>query len=214
MDQITTYATLQSAVAGMIHRPGVTSITDNIPLFIQLLEAELNDRLILKNSESDETLTLTQDQNYVALPSGFVSPIAMWLIVDSQRVPLQWALTKELPYYTDSTQPSVCAIDGANIRFDCPADQAYSARLRCVKTSNLSVSNTTNYLLLKRPDVYLFGTLEQVSLWTKDDNDALKWGAKKEAAIKSLKAAESRGKGIVHLRSDFGHARANITRGE
>jgi hypothetical protein len=105
MDQITTYATLQSAVAGMLHRSADTNITANVPLFIQLLEAELNDRLLLKNQETEGTLTLAQGQNYVALPSGYVSPIALWLIVDSERVLLKPALPQELPYNTDSTQP-------------------------------------------------------------------------------------------------------------
>ncbi len=167
MDQITSYASLQSAVAGMLHRDGETAITANLPLFIQLCEADLNDRLLLKNMESDEPLTLALDQNYVALPTGFISAIECWLVIDAERTKLQPALPQALPYLATSSRPTFYAIDGANLRFDCPADTAYSAFLRCVKASNLSVSTTTNYLLLKRPDIYLYGTLKQVVLTTK-----------------------------------------------
>lgn len=215
MDQITSYSTLQSAVAGMIHRPNDTNITGNLPLFIQLCEADLNDKLLLKDMESDEPLTLTLNQNYVALPSGFVSPIAFWLVISSQRVPLTPVLPQQLPYDTSSTQPKYWAIDGANIRFDCPAGSAYSAFLRCIKKSNLSVTTTSNPLLLKRPDVYLFGTLEQVALFTNDDAAAAKWGALKMRAINSLKAADSRSRSHVALRTDIGAGRrSNIFVGD
>jgi hypothetical protein len=216
MDQISSYATLQSAVAGTIHRPNDTNITANVPLFIQLCEADLNDRLLLREMESDEPLTLTLNQNYVALPAGFISPIAFWLVVDSQRVPLKPLLPQQLPYDTSATQPAYWAIDGANIRFDCPAGSAYSAFLRCIKTDNLSASNTSNALLLKRPDVYLFGTLKQAALFAKDDNDAQKWGAMYEQAIRGLKAAENRSRSFVPMRTDIpsGGNRGNIFRGE
>ena len=214
MDQITTYATLQSAVAGTLHRTGDTDITDNAPLWIQMCEADLNDRMLLKDSESDETLTLTTDVNYVALPTGFVSPIAFWLIVDSERVELPHVLPHQLQYYSDSGQPRFWAIDSANIRFDCPSDSAYSARLRCVKKSNLSVSTTTNYLLLRRPDIYLYGTLAQACLFTEDDNNAKKWMTLYEAAIQSLKNAENRSRSVP-LRTELPKPyHSNILRGE
>jgi hypothetical protein len=223
MDQISSYATLQSAVAGMIHRPNDTNITGNAPLFIQLCEADLNDRLLLKDMESDESLTLTLNQNYVALPSGFVSPIAMWLVVDSERVPLNPALPQELPYSTSATQPNWYAIDGANIRFDCPAGSAYSAFLRCIKKSNLSVSNTSNALLLRRPDVYLYGTLMQASIFiggnspgAEDAAAIAKWSGLYERAVKGLKAADHRSRAIVPMRTDIPSSRrsGSILRGE
>jgi hypothetical protein len=213
MDQVVSYATLQEAVAGLLHRPNDTNLTGNLPLFVQLCEADLNDRLLLKDMESDEALTLTTSQNYVALPTGFVSPIAFWLVIAGLRTPLQFILAHELPYHTDATQPSVVAVDGANLRFDCPAGDNYSAFLRCVKRSNLSVSTTTNALLLKRPDVYVFGTLKQACLWINDDANAQKWGAMYENAIKGLKAADSRNRSVAPLRSELADHRSNIFAG-
>lgn len=210
MNQITDYASLQAAIAGMMHRSTDTNITANAPLFVQLCEADLNDRLLLKDMESDEPLTLTQSQNYVALPSGFVSPIAFWLVVDSQRVPLAFVLTQALPYDTSATQPGYVAVDGANLRFDCPAGSAYSAFLRCIKKSNLSVSNTSNALLLRRPDVYLYGSLKQAALFTMSP-DVAKWAALYEKAIAALKAADNRSRSIAPLRTDLpSRGRSNI----
>ena len=203
MDQITNYTSLQSAVAGMIHRASDTGITANVPLWIQLCEADLNDRQLLKDMESEETLTLVTSQNYVALPPGFISPIALWLVVSSVRIPLSPALPQELPYDTTNSQPQYWAIDGANVRFDCPANQGYTAYLRCIKKSNLSDSNTSNALLLKRPDVYLYGTLLQVALFTKDREDEQKYERLYEKAINGLKKADSRNRSHVPMRTDL-----------
>jgi len=216
MDQITTYATLQSAVAGMTHREGDTTFTASIPLFVQLCEAELNDRLLLKDTEQEDSLTSTIGQNYIALPAGFISPIKAWLVVDGERVSLYEALPQELPYDTSSTQPKYWAVDGVNLRFDCPADKAYVVKFRYVKRSNLSDSNTSNYLLLKRPDVYLYGVLKQAALYEQDDNNLPKWSGLYEKGIATLKAAENRNRSMVPLRSEacMGSGRSNIYRGE
>jgi hypothetical protein len=208
MNQITDYASLQTTAAGMIHRPNDTNITNNLPLFVQLCEAELNDRLLLRDSESDEAITLTAGNNYAPLPTGYVSPIALWLVLSGYRTKLTPVLPQELAYNISSSIPEYWAIDGDNIRFDCPLAAGYSAFLRCVKKSNLdAATNTTNYLLLKRPDIYLYGTLKQVAIFTNDDEALQKYGTLYEAGIARLKAAENRNRGIVHLRTDLGAGR-------
>lgn len=216
MDKITTYATLQTAAAGMIHRSSDTNITDNLPLFIQLAEGELYDRMILKDWETETNLTLTTDVNYVALPSGFISPIALWLIVSSERQLLTQARPEELPYDDSSNQPQFWAIDGVNIRFDCPSSSGFTAPFRYVKSNALSASNTSNYILTRRPDLYLWATLKQVALYTKDDADLSKYSGLMEQSILSLKAADSRNRSSVPLRTDLPgtYARSDIYRGE
>lgn len=208
---ITTYSELQSAMVGWSNR---SDLSARLGEFISLAEARLNDMLLLKDYESDEDLTLTQDANYVAIPSGFISPIAFWLIVDGERVSLDKRLPEDLPYFTDSTQPREWAIDGVNIRFDCPADQAYAAKFRMRKTANLSDSNTTNYLLTRRPDVYLAGSMVELFVYTRNKPMADEWEVKFTMATKGLAAAENRSRS-VELRTDIpARGRSNIIRGE
>jgi hypothetical protein len=209
---LSTYTELKAAIADNAHR---TDLTTQIVDCITLCEARLNDMLLLKNMESDESLTLTQGQNYVALPTGYISPIAFWLVVSSQRLPLEFVLPQELPYNTSATQPSVVAVDGANLRFDCPAGAAYTAYLRCIKKSNLSGSVASNYLLERRPDIYLSGSLAELARYM--GNQALFgiWEPRFLKACAEMKAAENRARGIVHLRTDIGvGSRSNIERGE
>lgn len=213
MDQITDYDTLQAAVAGMLHRTGDADIEDNAPLFVQMCEADLNDRLLLNDMEQEDTLACVVGRNYIALPSGYVSPIALWLVVSDVRVPLRPALPQELPYDTSNSEPQFYAIDGENIRFDCPAADTYSVKFRYVKKSNLSDSNTVNALLLKRPDVYLYGTMTQAALFSGDDAGVSKWSSLYERAISGLKKAEHRSRAAVPLRIDASH-RSNILTGD
>ena len=208
---ITTYTELKAAVADYAHR---SDLTTPIVDCITLAEARLYDMLVLKDMESDESLTLTVGVNYVALPSNFISPITLWLVVDSQRVKLQMVLPQELPYDTDNNQPRVWAIDGANVRFDCPANSGYTAYLRCLKKSNLSGSVATNYLLTRRPDIYLAASLVEVARYTGNDKLFQMWEPKLLSAVASLKAAENRAR-AVPLRSDMPvPIRANILTGE
>ena len=210
---ITTYATLKTAAASWAHRTDVDSVITDC---VSLVEARLYDLLLLKDSESEESLTLVSGNNYVALPSGYILPVALWVIQDSERTKLQPATPEELPYYSGSGTPSFWAVDATNLRFDRPADQNYSLRLRCFKKSNLSDSNTSNYLLLKRPDVYLAGTLTELARYLQDDALMAQWAGRYEQGIQELKRNESRNRAPAQLRHDMptiGH-RSNIFTGE
>lgn len=197
---LTSYTELKAAIADFGNR---TDLTTAIVDCITLAEARLYDLMILKNMEAEETLTLTTGVNYVALPSGFISPIALWLLVSSVRIPLSPATPQELPYDTSNNEPTYWAIDGANIRFDCPAADNYTAYLRCVKKSNLSGSVTTNYLLERRPDIYLAASMVELARYTRDVELFNTWEPKLLSAVASFKATESRARGMVPLRSDL-----------
>lgn len=210
---ISTFSELKTALENYAHRDD-TAFTAREEEFIAMAEARMYDEFLLRDMESDETVTLTQSQNYVAIPSGFISPIAFWLIVDSERVELERVLPHQLPYYTDSSQPQFYAIDGSNIRFDCPASEAYSARFRMLKKSNLSESNTTNALLTKRPDVYLAACLSEYARWAQDREVFDAWESKYVKGAASLKNAEARSKQVT-LRTEIpARGRSNILRGE
>jgi hypothetical protein len=209
---ITTRAELFTAIDTWSNRSDLT--TTNKEEFLALAEAELFDDLLPRNFESDESLTLTQGQNYVALPSGYISDIAFWLIVDGERVELEKVLPEQLPYYTDNSQPRLWAIDGANIRFDCPASEAYTAKFRMLKSSALTASNTTNYLLTSRPDIYLAACMVQFGVWSRDTDLVSTWGSMLDRFKKSFKQKENRSREIT-LRTDLPvRGRSNIIRDE
>lgn len=207
---ITTYDELKTAVSDWLHRDDLaTKVAD----FITLAEADLHDRLLLRTMETEATLTATVNSAVVSLPTGYVSPKALWIVEDSERSLIDPSTPEELPYYSGSGRPQYWAIDGAYIRFDCPCDVAYSLPFRYIKTQSLSDTNTSNQLLAKRPDVYLHGALVQAAIYAEDDTLLSKHTQLYEKAVQGLSNAESRNK-MAPLRTDFGmHARSNILRG-
>lgn len=213
MQPITDYATLIAAFESEVKR---TDLTVSAPAFIQLCEAEFYDELLLKNTEYEAPLTATIGNNYIALPSDYISPITLWLLIDTVRVELDIATPQELPYEPSKTQPMYWAIDGNNIRFDCPTAQAYTVYFRYIRKDSLnSTTNTTNYLLRRRPDLYLYGVLKQAALFSQDDEAVMKWDSLYQKARKALMAAENRARSMVPLRTDInsGRRRGNILTG-
>lgn len=210
---ITTYAELKSAVAAWANR---TDLTDPIIDAITMAEARLYDALILKNMERTSTLTATISSNVIALPTNYISPIDLRLLIDTERVVLNPALPQEMPYNPSATQPQYWAIDAGNILFDCPCDKAYTVYFRNVYKSNLSDSATTNYLLDRRPDLYLAASLVELSRYTEDVELFNRWEPKVLASIAAIKAADNRGRGIVPLRTEIVPVmyKPNIFRGE
>jgi len=197
---ITTYAELQTAIADWSHS---SDLTAKLPDFIANAEARLNSMLILRDMETETTLTSVAGNNYLPLPSGYASPIELWLIVSTYRQPLTMVEPEELPYYPNNTLPRYWAIDGDNIRLDCPTDAAYSMPFRFVQKSNLGNSNTTNYLLTERPDVYLAGAMVELARFTQNDEVMGRWEQKFQQACAEFKQREARNRNVP-LRVDAG----------
>ncbi len=215
MDAVTDYATLIDAIPGMLKRDGDVQITSNAALFVQLAEADLYDLLLLRDEETEATLATVQSSAVIALPSNYISPIALWIVIDGERRELRKVQPQELPYDTDNMQPAVWAIDGSNIRFDCPADAVYTVYLRYVGKTTLSQYVNTNYLLVRRPDVYLYACLKQACLFTEDDDGARKYDGLLSQAVNSMKQVENRSK-RVPMRTDLPgtYGRSDIFRGD
>lgn len=211
---LTTYTELKAAVADNAHR---TDLTTQIVDCVTLCEARLFDMLLLRNLEVESNLTSTAGVNYIALPTGYVSPIALWITVNSIRYKLNPALPQELPYNPGNAQPEYWAIDGDNVRFDSPFDAVYTLPFRYVKTSALSGSNASNEVLARRPDIYLAGTLVEVGRYTQNSDLISIWEPKFLQACAEMKATEARARSMVPLRVDPGLASTgagfNIFRG-
>ena len=65
---ITSYAELQTAMANWLIRD---DLTNRLPEFIDLFEAEVNRRLRIQDMETRATATLTSGSDYLALPTDF-----------------------------------------------------------------------------------------------------------------------------------------------
>lgn len=194
----TNYAELKAATAGWLHR----DLAAQIPDFIVLAETGINRIAQVRSMENEVALTLATGARSIALPTGFETPLAVWLGT-THRHPLAPATPEELPISGSAGCPTYWCVDGAAIAFDCPSDTARTVTLRYRGGFRLSDTAPTNALLTKHPDVYLYGTLLQAAPWIRDQAMLQTWQVFYDRAVKEVNATESRARAAAPLRTEL-----------
>jgi hypothetical protein len=166
MGTITNYTTLQSAIADYLNRADLTA---QIQTFIQFAEADLNTRL--RSREMIVNATAISDGQFVSLPPDWLEAINM-MIVGGQS-PLRYITPDEADtinkaqtytstrFYSMTTGIIELVPPAVN---DITIDMVYYGKIPA-----LSDANTTNWLLTKAPDVYLYGALTHAAPFLMDD---------------------------------------------
>jgi hypothetical protein len=166
MGTITNYATLQSAIADYLNRADLTA---QIQTFIQFAEADLNTRL--RSREMIVNATATSDGQFVALPPDWLEAINM-MIVGGQS-PLRYVTPDEADTIVKAqtyTSTRFYSMTTGVIELVPPAvDDITIDMVYYGKIPALSTANTTNWLLTKAPDVYLYGALTHAAPFLMDD---------------------------------------------
>jgi hypothetical protein len=181
---LATYSELQSEALDWMERAGQSG---KAPTWIKLAEARLNRELGVV--ETDTTLTGTAGSRRIDISGvAIVEPIALFIAEAGQdEEELTPKADGTFPYLNDNGRPKYWAIDGTNIDFDCPLDQAYPFRLRYRQRFALSDSETTNWLLTNHPDVYLAATLMWGAGYNQDWANGTVWKGILDEAIPSIK---------------------------
>jgi hypothetical protein len=189
---LSTYAELKASVADWLNRSDLTSaITD----FVSLAEAQME--RTLRTTQMITRATATIDAEYNATPGDFLE--ARTFKMDTNPVtPLQFetidSLDNLLTQYTSSGKPLFFGIVGLQIRVVPIPDSSYTGELIYYsKLAKLSTSNTTNWLLTKAPDVYLYGSLLQAAPYLQDDARIQVWAGLYQRGIEELQIADERG---------------------
>lgn len=166
MPTITNYSTLQSAIGDYLNRADLTS---QIPMFIQFVEADLNTRLRCREMIVEATITSTLGD--VTLPADWLEAIN--LKIDGGQQPLRYVTIDEADIMIQSERYSrptfYTIVDGLIRLVPPPATNEDIDIIYYQKIPALSDVATTNWLLAKAPDVYLYGALVHASPFLMDD---------------------------------------------
>ena len=175
------YSDLVAAVGNWLDR---TDLTARIPEFITLAEAEFNRRLRTMEMESRATATLTSDA--IALPTDFIGLRA--IKIDNTR--LEYVAPDEL--FEDErtgTYPTRFTISDGQFFFR-PAPSTGDVTIDYFASiPGLTVSNTTNWLMTKHPDLYLFGVCAQAEFYLVNDPRVALWKARTEELLGQINQA-------------------------
>lgn len=152
---------LKLAVSEWVDR---RDISDIYPRFVQEAEAVMN-RFLRTRENLTVGATLTFTSSFAPLPSDFQEVKTLW---DATNMfPLSGASSKEL--LQGSTDLYSYAIDGINVYID----GLTSTRLLdyYAKLATLTASPTTsNWLLQRSPDLYLYAVCVQAAKWMKNSD--------------------------------------------
>jgi hypothetical protein len=188
---ITTYTEIQSAVSNWMTRADMAGEAAD---FISLAEAALNREL--GPVEVDTTLTGTVSSRRIDLSAlSIVAPIGLFLAQPGiNEVEMTRKDDGTFPYRVSNGYPRYWAMDGTNIDFDCPLDQAYPFRFRYRQRFALSVAAPTNWLLTYHPDLYLAATIVWGGIFIQDNDTMARWTSVLNAALPSVRSIIAQGK--------------------
>jgi len=183
MATITNYSTLQSAIADYLNRQDLTA---QIPMFIQFCEADMNTRLRCR--EMIVRATTTNDDEFVKLPLDYIEAINLQIV--GGQSPLRYiTLDKadEINYSQIYTQVhNYSLMNGAIELIPAPTDDVEIEMVYYGKIPALSSTNTTNWLLTRAPDVYLYGALVHAAPFLLDDQRIQTFNAFYASRIEAL----------------------------
>lgn len=190
---ITSYSTLQTTVGDWLNRSDLTTV---IPDFITLAEAQFN--RTLRHRKMVERATATLDTEYSAMPADWLESIRYQINTNPITVmefvsPDQAALLKGA--YSTSGKPIFYSQIGQQFQVIPAPDSgsAYTGELTYyAKIPALSAGNTSNWLLVDSPDIYLYGALLQSAPYLQDDQRLNIWAAIYQRLIEDLKVSDER----------------------
>ena len=188
---ITTYAELKTAIADWLNRDDLTSV---IPTFISLAEAQFNRSIRHRKMVTRADATL--DTPYFAVPNDWLQTIRFQLntnpVTPLLFVTPEQAL-EESQVYSASQQPLFYTTVGQQFQVVPTPDGDYDAELLYyAKIPALSDSNTTNWLLIESPDIYLYAALVQSAPYIKEDERLPTWAAVYQKLLDDMTLADER----------------------
>jgi hypothetical protein len=186
---IGTYSELQSALASWSVRDDLTA---QIPNFIALFEARINRTLRVRQMET--IATLVPASGVATVPADYLewkSLTYLGTVYNDLQFVNPSVFTEMYPD-NPTDIPTIWTLVGDSIKL-MPIDTA-NTNLRLqyyAKIAALSVSNTTNWLLTNYPDVYLFGSMVELSAYVMEPDGAQMWKARADEVMTEILRLDS-----------------------
>ena len=189
---ITDFDSLKTSVADFLNRDDLTSV---IPTFIQLAESQLERALRVRDMIERSTAEI--DSQFSALPADFLEAKSFRITSTTPDTPVEYITISEMDRKDQENsspgKPIYYTIEGSELRVHPIPDSTYDIELAYYEQiPALSDSNTTNWLLTKHPDVYLYSTLVQSAPYLSEDNRINVWGTLMREGLDAVRGASDR----------------------
>ena len=186
---LTTYAQLQTAAADWSHRSDLTSI---LPDLITVAETQIFRDIRTKDMETAFTSTVSAGTiatptSYIDLKYAYVdTSTVQWL----ERKPAKW-IYENYPSRSSDGVPVFVAREGSTFIFGPYPDSSYT--IKGVYYKNIGpLSTSAHAVFTENPDVYLYRTLYEIALFTKDTKMSEYWLSRYGVALKQAQDKSDR----------------------
>lgn len=173
---IANYSDLQTAIVNFTHRSDLSSM---LPDFIRLAEDVIYGDLDSRNQDTQATLTCTANTETVTAPTDLIQFKSITVSSNQPHGTVDYRAPDQYrqEFQFDNTGvPRVYTLLGSTVYLMPIPDQAYTLNVFYeAKLTNLSNTNTSNWLLEQYPSVYLYAALVQAAIYTQDTENEAKW---------------------------------------
>jgi hypothetical protein len=189
----TSYADLQTSIAGYLARSDLTS---QIPDFIRLSELRLRRDLRIRQMLKSVTTATVASDSTVELPSDFLEVRDLFIVGN----PVQ-----PLTYYSPSAfnrnartweigKPRDYTVLANDFQLAPIPDTVYTVQmLYFAAPTFLSDTNTSNVFLANTPDALLYGALLEAEPYLMNDARLNTWGSMFDRAMSSITRSDQQG---------------------
>ena len=189
----TTYAELQTTIAGYLAR---SDLTTQIPDFITLAETRLRRDLRIRQMLSTTTLTCTSGTATVNIPSDFLE-VKDFVVTGNPVMPLNYespSLFSRNSRSMDAGKPLNYTVLASTFKLAPIPDSNYTLSLvYSIAPPFLSTSNTSNTFLTVCPDLLLYASLLEAEPYLMNDARINTWGTMFDRAMSSLTRSDEKG---------------------
>ena len=190
---ITTYAELQTVIAGYLAR---SDLTTQIPDFIRLAEVRLRRDLRIRQMLTSTTLTCTSGTATVTIPSDFLE-VKDFVVTGNPVRPLNYespSLFSRNSRSMDAGKPLDYTVLATTFKLAPIPDSNYTLSLvYSAAPTFLSDANTSNAFLVTCPDLLLYGALIEAEPYLMNDARINTWGTMFDRAMGSLTRSDEKG---------------------
>ncbi len=185
---ITDYLSLKKEVSDWVHMNG--ELDDKFDTFLQLCEVEIysnpDEPLNMVSLDMVHTATLDTTSRFTPLPTGVSSQAKLTISIDDYNREVAFQTVGNIETQDAvSGIPCFFTVSNNQIEFDKKPDQAYDIKINYLSTDDpLTADNTTNVIIAKYPNIYLYGCLSQAFSYSQEDQQAAKYSQYFMQAIK------------------------------
>jgi hypothetical protein len=188
---------LLAAMADWLNRQ---DLTDQLPGFVQLFEAEANRELRVRDMQT--TFDGTTSGDTISVPADFLEPYSLRLAAGTGGYGPELEFISEgeankrlaeNAYWSTTGTPAAYTIFGSSFELLPPPDANTPYRLKYLaKVPALTTTATSNWLLLKAPDLYLYGSLLHAAPYLKNDERLATWAGLRQQIMDKMQIESDR----------------------